>query len=150
MADARLREIMETLLAQTTGDRTTLRLEGSDGLFAVVAEAVGDGAWAIAGDSSVDLRKAETVRWLMRERKPLIQDDLEDADPPVPRELIDVYGARAQMLGPLVKDDRLVGIISVHRLSGPGHWSDEEQSALAQACAAVEAAVGSEGVDQNP
>lgn len=147
MADARLNEIIETLLARTSGDRTTLRLEGSDGLFAVAAEAVGEGAWPIAGDSSVDLRKAETVRWLMRERKPLIQDDLEDADPPVPRELIDVYGARAQMLGPLVKDDRLVGIISVHRLSGPGPWPEAEQSALAQACAAVEAVVNFEVSD---
>jgi maleate isomerase len=141
MADPRLSEILETLLAQTSGDRTTLRLEGPDGMFAVAAEAVGEGAWPIAGDSTVDVRKAETVRWLMRERRPLIQDDLEDADPPVPRELIDIYGARAQMLGPLVKEDRLVGIISVHRLSGQGRWSDEEQSALAQAVAAVEAAV---------
>jgi maleate isomerase len=144
MTDARLSEIVETLLAQTSGDRTTLRLEGSDGLFAVAAEAVGENAWPIAGENSVDLKKAETVRWLMRERKPLIQDDLEDAEPPVPRELIDVYGARAQMLGPLVKDDRLVGIISVHRLSGPGPWPDAERSALAQAVAAAEAVVDSD------
>jgi GAF domain-containing protein len=144
MADARLTEIMERLLDQTSGDRTTVRLEGEDGMFAVLAEAVSSRGWRIAGETSVDVSKAETVRWLARERKPLIQDDLESADPPVPRELIDMYGARAQMLGPLVRDESLIGIISVHRLSGPGPWSEQEQSALAEAIAEVEAIVNSE------
>jgi maleate isomerase len=145
MVDPRLSEIIERLLDQTSGDRTTLRLAGADGKFAVLAEAVSSRGWRIAGETSVDVGKAETVRWLARELRPLIQDDLESADPPVPRELIDLYGARAQMLGPLVRNETLIGVISVHRISGPGPWSEQEQAALAEAVAEVEAIVNSEG-----
>jgi maleate isomerase len=144
VADARLSEIMERLLDQTSGDRTTVRVEEPDGTFPVLAEAVTGRGWRIAGETSVDVGKAETVHWLRRERRPLIQDDLETAEPQVPRELIEFYGARAQMLGPLVRDERLIGIISVHRVSGPGPWSEQEQAALTEAISAVDAIVNSE------
>lgn len=123
------------LLARTGAGRTTLRLQRDQ--YAVVAEALAPGAWSIRGDTSIDLTKAATVEFLKRTGTVLVQEDLEAAEPAPPRELIDLYGARAQMLGPVVQDGQLVGIISVHHLAGPREWSPADRQALEDAVAEV-------------
>jgi GAF domain-containing protein len=99
-----------------------------------VAEAVKDGADKIADAASIpDLRTAPTVRFLAEKKTLLIQGDLASADPPVPPELMTLYQAKAQMLAPLVRDGRLVGVISVHDTKGARTWTAEQTAALEQA-----------------
>ncbi len=126
-------EIVEELLRDTGASRTTLRLDSPDAVFPVVAEALAPGIGSIAGDSSIDLRAAPTFQFLDRERRLLIQPDLLDADPAPPAELIAHYGARAQMLAPIVQDERLVGILSVHYAPGPREWTAEDVAVLERA-----------------
>jgi GAF domain-containing protein len=131
---AALQRVAEQLLIESGGSRVTLRLDLPGEDFPVVAEAVTHGARQIKGDRSVgNLRGAATVQYLDRERKSLIQEDLRVADPPVPKELIDVYGAQAQMLAPIIRNDQLVGIVSVHYVRGPRQWTDQEVDKLGQA-----------------
>ena len=68
-----------------------------------------------------------------RERRLLIQSDLLDAEVAPPPQLIAQYGARAQMLAPILRDDRLVGILSVHYAPGPRDWTPEDIGALERA-----------------
>lgn len=124
---------VETLLQQTGASRTTLRLDRPEGFFPVVAEALAPGIRSIADDTSIDLGASATFRSLDRERQFLIQPDLLAADPAPPPELIELYGARAQMLAPVVRDDRLIGIVSVHYAPGPRTWTDGEVAALKRA-----------------
>src|SRR6184192_3501739 len=109
-----LQDTIEALLLRTGASRTTLRLDRPEGFFPVVAEALAPGIRSIAGDTSIDLAASPTFRSLERERRLLIQSDLLAADPAPPAELIDLYGARAQMLAPVVRNDALAGIVSVH------------------------------------
>jgi len=133
---------IENLLGETAASRTTLRLDRPDSFFPVVAEACAPGIRSIADDTSIDLRASATFRSLESERQLLIQSDLLSADPPPPPELIELYGARAQMLAPVVRHDALVGIVSVHYSPGPRTWTDDEVAALERAVQDVLAELG--------
>jgi GAF domain-containing protein len=127
------REIVEELLLETGASRTTLRLDSPEAFFPVVAEALAPGIGSIAGDSSIDLEASPTFEFLAREQRLLIQPDLLAADPAPPPELIELYGAKAQMLAPIVRAERLIGIVSVHYAPGPREWTAEDVAALEQA-----------------
>jgi maleate isomerase len=124
---------IEKLLLRTGASRTTLRLDRPDSFFPVVAEACAPGIRSIADDTSIDLRASATFQSLERKRQLLIQTDLLAADPAPPAELIELYGARAQMLAPVVRNDALVGIVSVHYSPGPRTWTEGDVAALEEA-----------------
>jgi maleate isomerase len=121
---------VEELLEATGASRATLRLDASDAVFLVVAEALAPGVRSIRDDDSIDIRRAATFRFLERELRPLVQNDCLGGEHPAPKELVDFYGVRAQMLGPIVRDGRLVGIVSVHDAAGPRQWGEQETAAL--------------------
>jgi GAF domain-containing protein len=130
------RDVLEDLLSATAASRTTLRLDLPEKdlhVDRVAAEAVAAGVRSIGDDSSIDQRALPTVMFLEEERRPLVQDDCLAADPAPPQALIDLYRVKAQMLGPLVRDDRLIGWISVHYTLGSREWSDEDVEALREA-----------------
>jgi GAF domain-containing protein len=131
-----LRDVLENLLSATAASRTTLRLDvPNKDLYVdrVAAEAVAANVRSIGDDSSIDQRALPTVTFLEEERRPLVQNDCLVADPAPPQALIDLYGVKAQMLGPLVRDGHLIGWISVHYTHGPREWSDEDVDALRDA-----------------
>jgi maleate isomerase len=132
-------EIVEKLLADTGASRTTIRLDRPDAVFPVVAEATAPGINSIADATSIDLKAAPTFVFLAEEKRPLIQPDLLDTDVPAPAALIELYGARAQMLAPILRDDELVGILSVHYAPGTREWTAEDIAALEQAAEQVQA-----------
>jgi GAF domain-containing protein len=130
-------EILERLLEGTKASRTTLRLEQVDGSHPVVAEALAPGVRSIAGDASINLRDAATFKFLDREHRPLVQGDLELADDPPPPELIARYGARSQMLAPIVRGRRMIGFVSVH-CAETREWTAEEIGMLEDATAEID------------
>jgi GAF domain-containing protein len=142
---ARCQGEVEQLMASTASSRTTLRLEDAQGSFPVVAEACGDGVRSLRGETRIDLRAAATFIALDRDRDILVQEDLEHADPAPPPLLVQHYGARAQMLAPLVHRDRLVGIVSVHEANASRRWSEQDVQALIEATTAMAQALGADG-----
>jgi maleate isomerase len=139
---------LEALLLATGASRTTLRLDWRQwGLHVddVAAEALAPGVASLRGETSIDQRRAATIRWLERERRPLIQEDCSAADQPPPPELVQIYGVRAQMLGPVVWDGRLAGWVSVHETRSERQWSPDDAAALAEAVSAVEQALEQSG-----
>jgi maleate isomerase len=94
---------------------------------------------------SVDPRSAPTYVYLKREQRILVQDELIGADPAPPKELIEVYGTRAQMLAPVMVQGKVVGIISVHDGPDARRWTDEDVAALRQATDRVEKALAPGG-----
>jgi maleate isomerase len=126
------------LLAATGASRVTVRLDLPQlgfGVDDVAAEARQDGVASLQGQTAINQRAAATVQWLERERRLLVQDDLVGADPAPPHQLVEIYGARAQMLAPLEREGNLVGWISVHENRGPRHWSNDDKRALESAAA---------------
>jgi GAF domain-containing protein len=128
-----LQRTAEELLFATGGSRVTIHLDLPDENFPVVAEAVTHGARHIKGDTVIgDLVRAATIHHLEQTQEIFVQTDLRRADPPVPDELIDLYGAHAQMLAPVICAERLAAIVSVHYVPGPLEWTNEQIEALRQ------------------
>jgi GAF domain-containing protein len=135
---------VQRLLAATAASRVTLRLEDDGGGFPVVAEACAEGVLSLRAQTGIDLRGAATFIALERDRRVLVQEDLERADPAPPPALINQYGARAQMLAPLSGGGRLRGIVSVHESAGPRRWRPQDVDALIAATGAIAHAVGAD------
>lgn len=135
---ARFQETLGELLQATGADRTTLRLDLPEhGLHVdlTAAEALRSGVRSIRRDASLDQRALNTVRWLEQHRRPLVQPHF-DAIPQPPKALIDVYGVRAQMLGPVVRGQSMTGWLSVHSLA-EHDWTEADSHALRRATARV-------------
>ena len=131
--------IVEKLLADVGASRTTIRLDRPDAVFPVVAEATAPGINSIAGATSIDLKAAPTFIFLAEQKRTLIQSDLLNTDVPAPAALIELYGARAQMVAPILRDDELVGMVSVHYAPGVRDWTQEDIAAIEQAAEQVRA-----------
>ncbi|HYZ20663.1 MAG TPA: GAF domain-containing protein [Rhodopila sp.] len=134
----RFRDALESLLSGTSADRTTLRIDlPEQGMHVdfTAGEAVAPGVRSIRRDGSLDQRRLDTVQWLERHRRPLIQPHFR-ADPVPPDALIEVYGVNAQMLAPIERGGELAGWLSVHSLR-EREWSEADRSALAEAAQRV-------------
>ena len=134
--------LIEELLERTGASRTTLRIDDEPGVeFPIKAEALASGIDSIAGDPTLRVRVSATFQWVDRERRVLVQDDLRDADPAPAPQLVEQYGARAQMLAPVVRGGEVVGLVSVHYAPGPRQWTEDEISAVEEIVERVERAL---------
>lgn len=132
-----LDRIAAELLEATRASRVTVRLDTPGEVYPVAAEACAPGVRSIRGATEIDLRKAETFRFLDRERRTLVQRDCLDEEPAVPAELIELYGVRAQILVPVVSAGGLAGIVSVHHAATTREWSDADVEAAEAAAARI-------------
>ena len=136
---AELQAVVDDLRIAVDASRTTIRLDREGAVFPVVAESLGPGIASIASASAIDLRGAATFQYMDRTLDILVQDDILDVEHPPPPELIAQYGARAQMLAPIVRSGRMAGFVSAHYSPGPRKWSDEDVATLRAATARAEA-----------
>ncbi|MFD0077482.1 GAF domain-containing protein [Streptomyces sp. NPDC127166] len=135
---AGFQRVLGELRTAVGADRTTLRLDlPGHGLHVdlTAGEALGPGVRSIRRDAGLDQRRLNTVEWLERHRTPLVQPHFRD-DPKPPQALIDVYGVRAQLLAPVVRDTDMTGWISAHSLA-EREWSTTGRAAMAAAIADV-------------
>jgi maleate isomerase len=140
--------LLGELLRATESSRTTLRVDWPKLGFHVndvAGEALVPGEKSLRGQTGIDQRAAATVQWLDRERRSLIQDDFTTGDVPPPRALIEVYGAGAQMLAPVIRNDALQGWVSVHYSGAPHHWSGTDVEAIETAARRVRELIDREG-----
>ncbi|MFL9921553.1 GAF domain-containing protein [Paraburkholderia fungorum] len=125
--------VIENLLVETGASRAILALFGSGETLNIDAEAVSGGAQQLRHDgSSGELFEATWLKQLERERSHLVQDDLDKAQLPTTRELVNRYGARSQVMAPIVHLDRLVGVIALHA-AAPRRWTAGDLDAIDRA-----------------
>ena len=132
--------LLGELLRATESSRTTLRVDWPKLGFHVddvAGEALAPGEKSLRGQTGINQRAAATVQWLDRERRSLIQDDFTTADVPPPPALIEVYGAGAQMLAPVIRNGALQGWVSAHYSGVPHHWSSTDVEAIEAAARRV-------------
>jgi maleate isomerase len=145
----RAEQVLADLLTATGADRCTLRYDDPDRGWTVqlpCAEVLIGEAKSLRAENSVDQRAAATVKWLEANRRILVQPDLADTDAPAPAALIQAYGVRAQMLGPLFREDgHLQGWISVHYLNLPGGIGSAKVAAMQEAIEAIRHLLGLAG-----
>jgi maleate isomerase len=133
---AEIDAILAALLEETGASRATLRLAGDE--FAVANEALAAGTPSIRDERTVDLRTQPVVQEIMRLRQ-VVQDDCRGAyDDAAFQRMLDVYGGlAAQIVTPVVRDERLVGILSLHQLDVPRRWTEDEIAAATDAAARI-------------
>ena len=77
--EAALDDVLATVLRETGGSRSTLRIDdplrGWNVNF-ICAEAVKPGVKSLRGDGSIDQRAAATVKWMVTNKRNLLQPDL--------------------------------------------------------------------------
>ena len=135
-----LAAVVERLLAQTKASRVTLRQDlPGDYVFPVTHEALAPGAASLMKERTVDLRSQPVVVELARGHQ-VVQDDCGAAYDDEPfRRMRETYGGlAAQIVTPVLRDEQLVAIVSVHQLGGPRAWTREEVAAATLAAEEVE------------
>ncbi|HKS64947.1 MAG TPA: hypothetical protein VJT13_24825 [Xanthobacteraceae bacterium] len=145
--ESELDRVLTTLVAEAHGSRTTLRIDDAArgwGVDFICAEGLQPGVKSLRGDGSINQRAAATVKWMVANRKNLIQPDIvNNPDPAPPPALMSAYAAKAQMLAPLFnKAGHLQGWISVHYVDGTHTFTDAEIAALDRASAEVKHLTG--------
>jgi uronate dehydrogenase len=129
--------VMASLLARTRASRTTVRLDLAVRHMNVqrpAGEACAPGVNSLRDESSLDQRALETVKWIERERRTLVQHDF-SSDPKPPKALIEIYGVTAQVLAPIIVDQAMVGWVSAHQTGAARRWRDEDIAEAEQAAA---------------
>lgn len=130
----RLDDVMSDLREKTYGSRTTLRLDCQEwncNVDRVCAESLKHGVASLRPITSLNQRSLETCKWIQQHGATLIQPDCANSAIKPSRQLMTVYGVRAQMLLPLMDDyDDVVGWISVHYVPSVREWTEREITAL--------------------
>lgn len=133
-------DLLAELLAAVEASRTTLRIDVPELGFQVddpAAEARASDVPSLLGQTALDQRSLETVRWMDAHHDYLMQERCQGADPAPPEALIRIYGVQAQMLGPIIRDGKLAGWISVHENRSTRQWTESEIDRLKEAVAKV-------------
>ncbi|MGH3066004.1 MAG: GAF domain-containing protein [Gaiellaceae bacterium] len=135
-----MQAIVERLLAGTQASRVTLRQEvPGDYAFPVTHEALAPGVASLLDERTVDLSTQPVVAELARGRQ-VVQDDCGTAydDPAFHRMRRSYGGLAAQIVTPVLREGRLVAIVSVHQLGEPRAWTGEEIAAATLAAEEVD------------
>ncbi|SIS12297.1 maleate cis-trans isomerase family protein [Williamsia sterculiae] len=135
--------VVTELRERTGSDRTTVRVDDPTlGLHVdlCAAESCAAHVRSIQHDPSLDQRALNTVRWLEENRRLLVQPAFTEAPHP-PQALRDVYGVRAQVLGPVELDGDIRAWLSVHSLR-ERPWSTDDLTAVDTAREAITALLG--------
>lgn len=132
--------VVERLLARTKASRVTLRQDlPGEYAFPVTHEALAPGAASLMEERTVDLRTQPVVAELSRGRQ-VVQDDCRVAyDDAAFHRMRHAYGGlAAQIVTPVLRNEQLVAIVSVHELGEPRAWTREEVAAATLAAEEVE------------
>jgi len=138
MADT-IDAILAELLARTGASRVTLRQNVSgEYAFPVTHEALAPGVGSLQEERSVDLR-TQPVALEVAAGRQVVQDDCETAyDDPAFHRMRETYGGlAAQIVTPVTRDGTVAGIVSLHQLGAPRHWTEDEIEACSTAAASV-------------
>jgi len=128
--------ILSDLLSETGASRVTLRQNvPGDYAFPVTHEALAPGVGSLRDERTVDLH-TQPVALEVAAGRQVVQDDCATAyDDPAFHRMREVYGGlAAQVVTPVVRDG-VVGIVSVHQLGTPRHWTAAEIEACRTAAA---------------
>jgi GAF domain-containing protein len=133
-------DALQDLLARTGASRVTLRQDlPGEYAFPVTHEALAPGVGSLKDERTVDLRN-QPVALEVAAGKQVVQDDCANAyDDPAFHRMREIYGGlAAQIVTPVVARGTVSGIVSLHQLGSPRHWTKEEIKACRAAATRVE------------
>src|SRR5690349_7263576 len=130
---AEIDAILGELLRSTGASRVTLRQDAPGDVFPVTNEVVADGAQPIEGVATPDMARQPVVLEVQQGRQVVQEDCLAASDEPHFRAMLELYGGmRAQIVTPIVRDGRVVAIVSLHQLHRTRRWTEDEIAAASE------------------
>jgi len=148
---AQAQEIVDSLFSDMHCTRVTFRTQAPNdplGPLPVLVESRGhsppSSVRTLIGDTTIDVRTAATFQACGASGKMLIQEDLMNPKEGVapPKELMEVYGARSQMLCPVMKAVACIGVTSIHEGKGARVFTEEERGILVKGTRGIVDALG--------
>ena len=136
---AEIDDVLQALLGSTGASRVTLREDvPGDYAFPVTHEALAPGVGSLKEERTVDLR-SQPVALEVAAGRQVVQDDCATAyDDPAFHAMRETYGGlAAQIVTPVLADGRVAGIVSLHQLGSPRHWTYEEIESCRETAARV-------------
>ena len=133
-------DVLRGLLEETGASRVTLRQDvPGEYAFPVTHEALAPGVGSLRGERTVDLRN-QPVAIEVGSGRQVVQDDCATAyDDPAFHRMRETYGGlAAQIVTPVMPAGSVTGIVSLHQLGAPRHWTEAE----IEACRATADRVG--------
>jgi GAF domain-containing protein len=130
--------ILEHLLAATGASRATLRRDVPGDVFPVTDEVLANGARPIKGVATPDMSRQPVVLEIQQGRQVVQDDCLAASAEPHFREMLELYGGlRAQIVTPVLREGRVVAIVSLHQLARTRAWTQDEIEAARETAARV-------------
>jgi GAF domain-containing protein len=123
--------VLDDLRGKTGASRVTLRQDRpGEYAFPVTHESLAPGVPSLREERTVDL-KTQPVVALLGKGQQVVQNDSRAAfDDPVYQNMLDTYGSlAAQIVTPIVREGRLVAIVSLHQLGNSRRWTEGEIAA---------------------
>jgi maleate isomerase len=115
--------------------RVTVRLDPQSNLR-IVAEARAAGVPSLREERAIDQMATETVRWVVANRRVLVNNDAANEAPRTPQAMIEQFGLRAFMIAPIVVSGSFVGTVSIHS-SETRVWTQQEIDAVSLTAATI-------------
>jgi GAF domain-containing protein len=137
---AEIDDVLRGLLEETGASRVTLRQDVPGAYaFPVTHEALAPGVGSLRDERTVDLR-SQPVALEVGSGRQVVQDDCVKAydDPAFHRMRATYGGLAAQIVTPVMPNGSVKGIVSLHQLGAPRHWTEAE----IEACRAAADRVG--------
>ena len=119
-------DAVTALHAELGAGRIILRLEQPGRFYPVVAEALAPGIRSVASGPEPDFSQAATFLFVTQQLRPLVQDEVLGHPLSPPADIVGHYGVTAQLLVPVVRGSRFVGVVGIHMGEGARTWTDEE------------------------
>jgi GAF domain-containing protein len=124
---AEIDAILGELLFATGASRVTLREDVAGDVFPVTHEVLADGTPPIKGVATPDMARQPVVLEVQKGRQVVQEDCVAASAEPHFRAMLELYGGlRAQIVTPIVRDGRVLAIVSLHQLGRTRQWSEHE------------------------
>ena len=136
---AGIQQVLEDVRAQLGVQRATVRLDVPGDVFPVRYEALAGGAGSIR-DAAVDMTRQPVPRVLAEHGGQVVQEDAAAAFPGDAQfhEMRERFGGlRAQIVTGCYRDGELVALLSVHDLTAPRSFGEQERGICRAAAAAI-------------
>lgn len=120
--------------------RCTLRQPVQDAYaFPVTFESRAEGVRSLLGDFTIVQTGQPVIVKLLAERKQVVQEDcgIASTDLLFHKMLAHYGGMRAQVVTPIIIDDQLKGVLSIHELRNVRAWTTTEKALAAEAAALI-------------
>lgn len=135
---ATYQSIVEDVLLATGASRALLQLMEPGGTLRFAAEAVTHGARQIRNDDKPhEVPGPAALQQLNQAMDIVAHDDVAQASPPVATAVMERYGARAQLMAPLMRSGRLAGVLTVHHVPGTRKWQPHDLETMRKAQSAA-------------